>query len=137
MLCCKHSVGGVLGQHCWEHNAWKMLVVTKDVTASPLSRHWCISRRTAATSPTSTLVSFAACARRNFLAATWRKPMLCCRKKSGRSFKTQQKTRIKEYSVSVSPMANCSWLNTLGHLEVFPKVGGVVKLHRLGRMGFQ
>ena len=26
MLCCEHSVGGVLGQHCWEHKAWSLLV---------------------------------------------------------------------------------------------------------------
>jgi alpha-beta hydrolase superfamily lysophospholipase len=46
-----HSVGGVLCEHCWEHKAWKMLFATKDFTAFSLSGHWCILRRTVATSP--------------------------------------------------------------------------------------
>ena len=56
---------------------------------------------------------------------------------TGHLSRPQQKIRIKEYSGLVSPMANRPWHNTIGHLEVFPKVGGVVKLHWLGRMGFQ
>ena len=51
MLCWGQSVGGVLGEHSSQHKAWKMLFVTKDFTASPLSGHLCISRRTAGKSP--------------------------------------------------------------------------------------
>ena len=90
MLCYKHCVDGVLGKHCWEHKAWSLLVGTKDFTASPLSGHWCISRRTAATSPLCDFGFPAACARSRNSAATAQISMPLSGIKTGHSCKPQR-----------------------------------------------